>query len=59
MPTAYDEILQILSDIENENNIPKGTLKKIYEMESAHVHLRSRTQIYDTIQGIISDAVGR
>lgn len=59
MSTAYGEIIQMLSDIELENKIPNGTLKKIYDMESAYVHLRSRTQIHDTLQGIISDAAGK
>ncbi len=59
MPTAYEEIIQMLSDIELENKIPDGTLKKIYDMESSYVHLRSRTQIHDTLQGIISDAAGK
>ncbi len=59
MPTAYEEILHILSDVEDERKLPKGTLKKIYEMESAHIHLISRSQIHDTLQGIISEAAGK
>ena len=59
MPTAYEEILQILADVETENNIPPGTLRQIYETEKTTVHLRMRNQIHDHLQGIISDAAGK
>lgn len=56
MTTPYEEILKILADIEKKNNIPNNTLKKIYELESSNVHFRSRKHIYNTLQGLISEA---
>ena len=57
MTTAYEEILKILANVEKENNIPDGTLRQIYDMEKAYVHLRNRDHIHDHLQGIISNAV--
>lgn len=57
MLTPYEEILQILADVELENDIPNNTLKKIYEKEKPVVHLRVRTQIHDPLQRIVSETV--
>ena len=57
MTDAYKEILKILADVEVENDLPAGTLKKIYEIEKGILHLGSRGQIYDTLQGIVSHTI--
>ena len=57
MTTAYEEILNILTNVEKDNNIPYGTLRQIYDAEKANVHLRNRDHMHDRLQGIISNAV--
>ena len=59
MLTPYEEILQILADIETEKDLPRGLLRQIYDKEAAFVHLRSRTDIHDDLQSMISDAAGK
>ena len=55
MSSAYDEIIKILSSIENENNLPEGTLKKIYDIERHVVHLLHREQIYTDLHNVVVD----
>jgi len=57
--TAYEEIMNILEEVETENKIPRGTLKQIYETEKGVVHLLSRENILDNLQGIVSDAANK
>ena len=59
MTTPYEEILQILSNIETKNNLPGGVLRQIYDLEEQHVHHRSRTSIHDKLYSMISDAAGK
>lgn len=54
MSTAYEEILQILADVELEHNIPTDTLKEIYDIEKSVIHLRVRSHIHNHLQGIVS-----
>lgn len=56
MTDAHDEIMKILSEVEAENDLPSGTLTQIYEAENSMVHLRVRSNIYNHLQGIVSDA---
>lgn len=59
MTTAYEEIMKILREVEAENNIPRETLRQIYETEKSVVHLLSRANIQDSLQGIVSDAANK
>lgn len=59
MQDAYEEIMDILYKIESKNNLPKDTLKQIYDAENSMVHLRVRENIHDHLQGIVSAATGK
>lgn len=59
MPSAREEITSILSEVEEGGAVPPGILKKIYDIESDIVHLRSRERIYTDLREIVSDAAGR
>lgn len=56
MVDAHEEIMNILSQVEDEISLPKGTLKQIYDAENSVVHLRVRDSMYDKLQGIVSSA---
>lgn len=56
MTDAHDEIMRILSEVEDENDLPSGTLKQIYDRENSVVHLRVRDNIHASLQGIVSEA---
>lgn len=53
---AYRDIMLILREIEEEEGIPKGVLKKIYDREATMTHLRVREGIQSELLSIISEA---
>ena len=59
MSLAYDGIIKILAKIENEENLPSGTLKKIYDVERDVVHLLARDQIHINLRNIVVDVTSK
>ena len=59
MSLAYDGIIKILAKIENEENLPSGTLKKIYDVERGVVHLLARDQIHTNLRNIVVDVTSK
>lgn len=57
MSTAYEEILNILHSVEKEKGISNGLLKKIYELESDVIHLRTRNQLCEELETIIAKEI--
>ena len=56
MPSAREEIARILAEVESDSALPRGMLKKVYDMEAGVVHLRSRERIYSDLREMIADA---
>ncbi len=59
MSAAYDEIIKILSDMEQKKELPEGTLKKIYDIERSVVHLLTRSQIDTDLRNVVVDATSK
>lgn len=59
MSSAYDEIIKILSGIEQKEELPSGTLKKIYDIERNVVHLLTRGQIHVDLRNVVVDATSK
>ena len=53
---AYEEIISILKDVENDKGIQQGLLKRIYDREAAVVYLRSRERIHGDLMEMVSEA---
>ena len=54
----YEEIVAILTDVEQGAGMRPGLLKKIYDKEAGVVYLRSRERIHGELAELVSDAAG-
>ena len=59
MSTAYDEIIRILSGIEEDDGLPTGTLKKIYDIERNVVHLLHREQTHTDLHNVVANTADK
>lgn len=59
MRDAYEEIMAILSDVERDNGMQAGLLKRIYDKEAGVAYLRSRERIYGDLRELVSNAAGK
>ena len=59
MSLAYDGIIKILAKIEEDADLPSGTLKKIYDVEREVVHLLARGQIHTNLRNIVVDVTSK
>lgn len=54
--SAKEEIARILSEVEKGSALPRGMLKRVYDMEAGVVHLRSRERIYSDLREMVANA---
>ena len=43
MSARYDDMIKILDDIADENGVPSGLVKEVYDLERGQTHLNART----------------